>query len=146
MNLYPPWLFLRVRCRAIGVDYQSARVVVEKSLLTRNLNGTTFGGAIFSAADPIYAILYWQRLARCGLATEAWLESAAIRYRRPARSRLTLTFELDDATLAPARAELERSGRYSGTHVVEAVDESGVVCAIAETVAHVRFPGAEPRP
>ena len=66
LNLWPPFLFQGIRVLDIENDFLSARIRVRRSILTRNLMGTTFGGALASAADPFYPILYWR-----------WLKSAS---------------------------------------------------------------------
>lgn len=69
LNLYPPFLFQRVRIARIAEGFLACDVRVKKSFLTRNLQGTTFGGTIYSAADPIYALLLWQAVAHRGCAS-----------------------------------------------------------------------------
>ncbi len=132
LNLYPPFLFQGVRVREITPDFLSARLEVKRSLLTRNLNGTTFGGAIFAAADPIHSMLYWQLFARRGERVRVWLAGARIEYRRPARSRLTLDVKLDAEDVELALEELRDKGRTRRTHGLEAVDEAGELCARIE--------------
>ena len=51
LNLWPPFLFQGVRVREIDPEFRFAEVVVRKSILTRNIMGTTFGGALMAAAD-----------------------------------------------------------------------------------------------
>ncbi|HKQ61001.1 MAG TPA: DUF4442 domain-containing protein [Candidatus Polarisedimenticolaceae bacterium] len=133
LNLFPPWLVQGIRIVELGPGFQRCRVRVARSRLTRNLQGTIFGGTIFAAADPVYAILYWQILAHRGVRVQAWLRSASIRYLRPARSALTLDFALSDGDVAAAVAALERDGRFSRTHRVLALDAAGKTCAEADT-------------
>ena len=51
LNLYPPFLFNRIRVMEIAPEFRACTVRVKSSLLTRNLQGTLFGGTIYSAAD-----------------------------------------------------------------------------------------------
>jgi len=142
LNLYPPLLFHRVRVVEFGPDFQTCRVEVVRSRLTRNLQGTTFGGTIFCAADPIYAIMYWQIFAHRGQRVQAWLKSATIRYLKPAASTLTLEFRLSEDQVAEAAAALEEEGRFARAYSVDAVDRSGNICASAETEVYIRRPRA----
>ena len=139
LNLYPPFLFQRIRVPEVADDCRHCRVVVARSLLTRNLNGSTFGGSIFSAADPIYSILYWQVFARLGLRVEVWLKAATIRYLKPAKTRLTLDFRLEPGDVERAQQELTQDGRFERSFSTDAVDTRGEVCARVETVVHVRI-------
>lgn len=140
LNLYPPWLFQGIRIVEIDREFTRCTVRVARSLRTRNLNGTTFGGTIFAAADPIYALMFWQLFARRGERLRVWLKSAQIRYLRPARTALTLEFVLPDASLERAAAALDQDGRFTDSYQTEAVDREGQVCAVVDTTVYLRRP------
>jgi acyl-coenzyme A thioesterase PaaI-like protein len=143
LNLYPPFVFGRIRVLDIGPGYRTCRVRIAKSLLTRNLNGTTFGGTIFSAADPFHALMYWQVFARRGRRVQVWLRRARIDYRKPAATPLVLEFTLGDPDVDEAEAALDRDGRFRRTFETAAVDRSGAVCATIETEVDLRVPRSE---
>jgi len=145
LNLYPPLLCQRIRILDIAPGFTACRVRVAKSVLTRNLFGTTFGGTIFAAADPIHAILYWQVFARRGRSVQAWLKSARIEYRKPAATALTLKFELSQQDLTDAESALDRNGRFARSFRTEAIDTQGHVCAVVETEVYLRMPRGEQR-
>ncbi len=140
MNLYPPLLFQRVRIVEIREGFRYCRVEVRRSILTRNLNGSTFGGAIFSAADPFYPVMYWQIFARRGCRVRVWLKSAAVDYLKPARSALSLEFRLDGEEIERAALALEREGRFTARYRTDAVDRHGEACATIETEVYLRLP------
>lgn len=146
MNLYPPLLFGRVRVLGVGAGYRSCDVSVRRSLLTRNLHGTTFGGTIFSAADPFYAVMYWQAMARRGLRVQSWLKSARIDYLKPADGHLAMRFEIRELELEEAESALLKHGRFSRLHRVEARDDAGDCCARIETEVFLRTVGCRPEP
>jgi acyl-coenzyme A thioesterase PaaI-like protein len=143
LNLYPPLLCQRIRIVSIAPGFTACRVRVARSLLTRNLFGTTFGGTIFSAADPIHAVLYWQVFARRGKSIQAWLKSARVDYRKPAATALTLDFALTEGDVSDAEAALAREGRFVRTFRTEAIDAAGDVCAVIETEVYLRLPRGE---
>lgn len=143
LNLFPPFLFNRIRVIEFSPEFRSCRVRVKPSLLTRNLQGTMFGGTIFSAADPFHALLYWQVFAHRGLRIQAWLKSATIDYRRPVATALTFEFTLSEADIREAEQRLRSDGRFSKVHRTEAVDEQGQVCAVVDTEVYLRIPRAE---
>lgn len=146
LRLFPPILFQRIVPVWFAEDFRAARVRVKRSIFTRNLNGTTFGGTIYSAADPVFALMYWQALARRGVATRSWLMAARAQYRRPATTSLAIDFELREADLDAAEEELRRRGKAVRIHLVEARDEHGAVCAELELVTFLRLLGAAERP
>jgi len=145
INLFPPLLFNRIRVVEIGPGCRSCRVRVARSRLTRNLHGTTFGGTIYTAVDPFHALMYWQVFARRGERVQVWLRRARIDYVRPAASALELRFELTDEDIEQAVAALASEGRCLRNHRVEALDDEGRICAIAETEVYLRRPHAEQR-
>lgn len=146
LRVFPPLLFQRITPVHIADDFCSARVRVRRSLLTRNLNGTTFGGTIYAAADPIFALMYWQALARRGVATRSWLMAARAQYRKPATTSLAIDFALAAADLDAAEQALRSRGKAVLIHQVEARDEHGAVCAELELVTFLRLLGAQDAP
>lgn len=140
LNLYPPFLFGRTRVLSVDEGFRRCTVRVRPSLLTRNLQGTIFGGTIFSAADPFHALLYWQLFARRGVRVQAWLKSARIDYLRPAASDLALEFALSEEDVEAARSALDREGRFARTFRTEAIDLQGQVCSVIETEVYLRRP------
>jgi acyl-coenzyme A thioesterase PaaI-like protein len=139
LNLFPPLLFQRIKILEVGSDFQSCRVRVKRSIWTRNLHGTTFGGTIYSAADSPLPILYWQLFAHRGLQVESWLQAGQIRYEKPAATELILEFRLSDEDVAWATEELEAQGRFRQSIDVEAVDSDGSICARITMEAYVRI-------
>jgi acyl-coenzyme A thioesterase PaaI-like protein len=140
LNLYPPMLFNRVRIVEVGPGIRYLRVRVSRSLLTRNLHGSIFGGTIYSAADPFYAMMYWQILARLGQRVQAWQKSGSVSFLKPASTRLILEFSLSDEDVARACDALEKDGRYAHTYRTKAVDRDGRVCAIVDSEIYLRRP------
>jgi len=110
------------------------------------MHGTTFGGTIFSAADPFYAVMYWQAMARRGLRVQSWLKSARIEYLKPAAGHLALRFVLDEDELEQAESALRERGRFSRLHRVVANDDQGLCCARIETEVFLRAAGAGVEP
>ena len=139
LTYYPPLFFQRIRVRFTD-GFRSCDVRVRHSLLTRNLHGTTFGGAIFAAADPILAVMYWQRFLRLGEPVQAWLRSAAIRYLKPATTDLTLRYNLTDDEVSEAAEAIRRHGRFSRTGSADALDRNRSLCAVIETEVYLRRP------
>jgi acyl-coenzyme A thioesterase PaaI-like protein len=146
LNLFPPFLFNRIRIESIGNGFRTCRVRVRRSLLTRNLNGTIFGGTIFSAADPFYAVMFWQIFARRGMKVQTWLKSASIKYLKPAASDLLLQFELSADEIDAAAAALERDGRYTRSFTTEALDPAGRACARIITEVYLRVETGKSQP
>lgn len=140
LNLYPPFLLQRIVVRSVSADYLAVTVRVRRSLLNFNLAGTTFGGSLYSAADPIHALMYWQSFAQEGRRVEAWTRSAEVRFRRPAHRHVDLAFRLEAADIDRAREALDRTGRFDTEHPVEARDPQGDVCAEFKVEVTLKLP------
>lgn len=138
MSLYPPFLLNRIVVKRVSEDFLSVDVVVKKSFLNRNLQGSIFGGTIFSASDPFFALMYWQALKLKGIKCEAWLKSAEIKFKKPAKTDLRLEFRLKDSDIEEAQIALKEHGRFQRSHKLEILDKSGEVCAEVQGVAFLR--------
>lgn len=138
LNLWPPFFFQGIRVLDIGDDFQSARIRVRKSILTRNLMGTTFGGALACAADPFYPILYWRWLSSRGYSTTCWIRSMNIDFVRPADHNAELHFKISDARCETARLGIESKGRIDLEDEVEAILPGGEVAARFHVVSALR--------
>ena len=112
------------------------RVVVRLPLnrRTRNGAGTLFGGSLYSATDPIFALMLAIHL---GPEVIVWDKAAAIRYRRPGRDTLSAEFILSDRDLRAVRDDVERHGAITRVFRTAFVDRQGVVHAEIEKTVYV---------
>lgn len=139
LNGYPPFLFNAVHIVNIGKGFRSCRVRIRRSILNRNMNGTIFGGSLFSAADPFYAIMYWQIFERKGMKVLTWLKTAQIQYLRPANEKLYIDFKLTDEDIEEAITALMEHGRYKKTHDIQFVNSKGEVFVKAQNEVYLRL-------
>ncbi len=139
INAYPPFIFNRIKIQEFGKDYRSCKVRIKKSFWNRNMNGTIFGGSLFSASDPFYAILYWQIFERKGYKVQTWLKSAQIQYLKPADKDLFLSFNLTENEIAEAEQSLLNTGRYKKIHEIPYVSKEGDVYVVSNTEVYIRL-------
>ena len=139
MNLYPPMIANRIVIKSISSDFRKVTVKLRKSIWNRNLQGSIFGGSIFSAADPFIALMYWQSLNHRGISCEAWLKSASIHYMKPASSSLYINFELTEGEILSVSNEVASQGRAERVHSMEMRNKQGVVCVKIETTVVLRL-------
>lgn len=128
MNAYPPLFLNGIRIVFLSNNYQQMKVKIRKGLINRNLQGSLFGGAIFSAFDPFYPVMLWQILAKSGIQSQAWLRAAEIDYIKPSKTSLLIDFSWSDEEVLNAKNQLLTHGKYKGWHYAEAENEEGVVC------------------
>lgn len=138
MRLYPPFLFQRIWVRRFEKGFSGVEVKVHRSILNRNYNGSIFGGTIFAAADPFYALLFDQRLQRKGLKTVVWLKSATIQYVKPGRTALFFHISLDEDDISEVSAALTEHGKVAKTYTITIVDRHGDTCAVMHNEVYIR--------
>lgn len=139
LNWYPPLMFQRVKTDYIADDFCEIKVRLKRSIWNKNLNGTSFGGSIYAAADPIFPLMYWQALAREGYDLQTWLMATNTRFTKPGSTDLLFDFRIDATDLLEAKSELDARGKSVRTHQVQAIDRHGDVCAELELVSYLRL-------
>src|SRR5204862_4735881 len=95
-NLFPAYRGTGARVTYIAPDFREVRVRLPLSWRTRNAVGTIFGGSLYGAVDPIYLIMLMSILGRDYV---VWDKAATIGFRKPGRTTLHATFNIDDAEL-----------------------------------------------
>jgi acyl-coenzyme A thioesterase PaaI-like protein len=115
-------------------DWGEVHIAVPLSWRTRNYVGTIYGGSLYGAVDPIYMLMLIKSL---GPDYVVWDKAAAIRFRRPGRSRLTATFRLESEVLSGIREELTRVPKLDRVFTVELSDPAGLVHAVVEKTLHI---------
>ena len=138
MNFFPPLLINRIKIVENDSDFMSLKVEVKYSWLNKNLQKAIFGGTIFSAIDPYYAVMYWQIFSTKGIPMEVWIKKVEIRYRKAATSNLEIAFSLTENDIENAITGLKSDGKYEVSHDVNAIDENKEVCTEAKILVHIR--------
>ncbi|CAM4348480.1 protein of unknown function [Pedobacter westerhofensis] len=136
--LYPPLFFQRIRVKKFHKGFRGVDVKISKSIFNRNYNGSIFGGTIYSATDPFYAVLYYYLLKQHGFKTRVWLKSASIQYLKPGRSSLYFTILITDEMLNEATGTLKSNGKFVKAYPMEITDEHGEICATAMNEVYIR--------
>lgn len=134
-NLFPAYRGSGARVTYIASDFREVRIRLPLSWRSRNYVGTIFGGAMYSAVDPIYMIMLIRIL---GSAYVVWDKAATIRFRKPGRSTLFATFRIDDAEVEAVRSATSTGQPADRTYNVDLADADGVVHASVEKIIYVR--------
>jgi len=136
--LYPPLLFQRIWVKKFHKGFRGADVKISKSLFNINYNGSIFGGTIYGATDPFYAILFDQLLQRQGFKVRVWLKSASIQYLKPGRSNLYFTIIITDEMLNDAITTLNAGDKFVRAYPMEIRNSSGEICATVMNEVYIR--------
>lgn len=138
MRLYPPMLFQRIWVKKIYKDFRGADIKINRSLFTTNFGSSIFGGTIFSATDPFYALLFGQLMQRKGFKITVWLKSAHIHYIKPGRTDLYYSIQITEDMIEEAAAILKNEGKFIRTYPIEIFNKSGELCASALNEVYIR--------
>lgn len=143
MNVYPPLLFQRIWVKRFHKDFLGVDVKISNSFLNRNYNGSIFGGTIYAATDPFYAILFDQLMQRKGFKVRVWLKSASINYLKPGLTSLHFTIKITDEMIAEAESALKETGKFVKAYPMELFNKKGELCATVMNEVYLRnkFPG-----
>jgi acyl-coenzyme A thioesterase PaaI-like protein len=128
-NFFPAFRATGARVIYISEDMRKLRIKLPLNFRTRNIHGTLFGGAMYAATDPLYAILVKLAL---GPGFVVWDKSGAIRYKKPGRSTLYAECSLSDSQVASMKKRLDAKSSVDLDYEIELVDERGVVHAVVQ--------------
>lgn len=138
LNLYPPLLFQRIWVKQFHKDFKGVEVVISNSVFNRNYNGSIFGGTIYAATDPFYAILFDRLMRQHGHFCKVWLKSASISFLKPGLEKLYFTISISDEMIAEAKASLDINGKFVKSFPVNLYDKDGELCATAMNEVYLR--------
>ncbi len=145
MRFYPPLFFQRIWVIKFDKGFTGVHVKISKSFLNVNYNRTIFGGTIFSASDPFFALLFDQILQRRGLKCRVWLRSAEIRYLKPGATNLYFTISLSEEQIKEAEIILLTEGKFVKAYPMNIFSSEGLLCATVINEVYIRnlFKGEE---
>jgi len=135
INLWLPFLGAGIRVKRFDANWKAIDVEMKLRFWNSNFVGTHYGGSLYSMADPFYMLMLIENL---GPDYIVWDKSAAIRFRKPGKGKVTASFRLSDEEIAGIRQQLETEDKLQPTFKVEVRDEENTVVAEVEKVLHVR--------
>jgi hypothetical protein len=138
MRFYPPLFFQRIWVIKFDRGFTGVHVKISKSFLNVNYNRTIFGGTIFSASDPFFALLFDQILQRRGLKCRVWLRSAEIRYLKPGATNLYFTISLSEEQIKEAETILVTEGKFVKAYPMNIFSSEGLLCATVINEVYIR--------
>ncbi len=138
MRFYPPLFFQRIWVQKFDDDFKSCSVKISKSFLNKNYNGSIFGGTIYAATDPFYALLFDQLMQRKGFKIRVWLKSASIQYLKPGHAHLYFKIKLTNEMVAEAEEALKTVGKFVKAYPMEITNKKGELCATVMNEIYIR--------
>lgn len=138
MRLYPPLLLQRIWVRSIDSGFRGVDVKINRSLITLNFGKAIFGGTIYTATDPFYAMLFGQLLKHKVYHISVWLKSASIQFLRPGRTDLYYRISITDEMINEAEEALNKNGVFIKSYSIEIYSKTGDLYAIAKNEIYIR--------
>ena len=134
-NLHPAYRRSGARITYVDANLREVRIRLPLCRATRNLNGTIYGGSIYSAVDPIHAVMLVTLLGASDYV--AWTKEARVRFLRQARTDLTARVVLTADEVLAVREEVRGAGKVERRYTVELVDAHKHVCAACDITVHI---------
>lgn len=134
-NFFPAYRGTGGRVEGIAHDWKMVKIRLPLNWRTRNYVGTIYGGSIYASVDPMYMLMLIKILGRDYI---VWDKAAAIRFRRPGRSTLYATFQLNDSEILRIKQLLEKEESIDRHYQVDLVDQDGIVHASVEKTIYIR--------
>ncbi len=138
MRFYPPLFFQRIWVKNFDKDFTGAEVKIFRSILNINYNRSIFGGTIYSAADPFYAVLFYQSLLRRGYKVLVWQKAAEIDYIKPGMTTLSFKIRIKEEDIQEACTTLDANEKFVKSYPLEITDKYGELCAKVQNVIYIR--------
>jgi acyl-coenzyme A thioesterase PaaI-like protein len=134
-NFWPCYRGTGARVTFISADWREIRVKLPLNWRTRNYVGTTFGGSMYGAVDPIYMI---QLIKILGKDYIVWDKAAAIQFKKPGRSTLFARFVFTEEEIREIIRLVEGAPSIDRIYSVELKDAEGNVYARMEKTLFIR--------
>lgn len=141
-NFYPCYRRTGARLTYIADNHGEVRVKLPLDWRTRGYWGTTFGGSMYGAIDPVLLVMLARRL---GPDYIVWDKAATIEFKKPGRSTLYACFRIEDAEIEELRRLLEQEPRIERTYSIDLTDSAGTVHAAFTKTLHMRVRKARER-
>ncbi len=134
-NIFPPYVGTGASVQYIASDFHEVRIKLPLSWRTRNVVGTTFGGSMYAAIDPVYMMMLVNIL---GPDYVVWDKAACIQFKKPGKGTLYARFLIDQSEVDAIKAELDRVPKLDRVYHVDFVDHDGAVHATVEKTIYIR--------
>lgn len=116
-------------------DLREVNVKLPLNWRTKNYVGTMFGGSMYAAVDPVYAVMLMKNLGPEYVVRD---KAANISFKKPGRETLYARFTLDVEEIAYIETMLDASSSVELEYLVDLTDEHGEVCASVEKTLCIR--------
>lgn len=119
----------------IAADLREVHIRLPLNWKTKGYFGTTFGGSIYGAVDPVYMVMLNMLL---GAEYIVWDKAAKIDFKRPGRATLNAKFAVPERETQAIVDALVNSDKIERVYTVDLIDDKEQICASVEKTLHIR--------
>ena len=123
-NWYPCYRRTGARLTYLSADRLSVRLEIPLNWTTRGYWGTTFGGSLYAALDPVLLVIMSKAL---GPDYVVWDQSAEVEFVRPGRTKLVAEISVRQDEIDEIREGLKISRKLVRSYDIALADENGTV-------------------
>lgn len=134
MNLAPVYRGTGSKISFISSDWKEVHLKLSLSWRTRNYVGTIFGGSIYAAADPI---LMLQLMKILGKDYVVWDKSAAVRFRRPAKTAIFMQFLVEKELIDQIKENIRNNREFEFQKTFNWIDKNGKIYASVDKTIYI---------
>ena len=134
-NFFPAYRATGARLTYVSDDFREVRVKLPLNWRTRNVVGTTFGGSMYAAVDPIYMLMLIKNL---GPGFIVWDKASLIQFKKPGKATLHAVFILKAEELDAIKKSLHSGESVDRVYHIDLTDTSGLVHASVEKTVYIR--------
>ncbi len=130
-NFYKPFRGAGIKIKHISKDYRHVEVAMPLKWSNRNYVGTHFGGSLYAMTDPFYMFMIVNNL---GKNYVVWDKESHIKFIKPARSAVHVTFTITEEELNEIKAYVAEHGKMNFEKKVEVLDKDDQLIALVTKV------------
>lgn len=134
LNLQPHLRATGGRVTHVSEDWTELDVKLPLNRRTRNGQGTTFGGSLYSACDPW---VMWMLSRQLGDEYVIWDKGARISFKRPGTETLYARFRVSREEAAEVKRQVDENNSHTFRYSIDLKDESGAIYATVDKAVYV---------
>jgi len=133
-NLFPCYRRTGAKVVYVADDFREVHIHLPLNWKTRGYFGTTFGGSMYGAVDPVYMVMLNVLL---GPQYRVWDKEAKIEFLRPGRSTLEARFVVLKSDTDAIVEALGAGSKMDKTYYVDLTSPAGEIHAHFEKILHI---------
>jgi len=141
-NKWAPFVGAGINIKSISKDFRRIVAELKSSALTENINGSHFGGSIYSLTDPFYGLMISKNL---GADYIVWDKEANIKFKRPGTGTLTVEFNISAEELKDIKEKANSQYKVEPKFKVKVKDDKGNIVAIIDKIVYIRRKDKKPK-